>query len=99
MKATGITRPVDPLGRVAVPVELRRSLGIKTDDLMEVFVEGEYIMLKKYESKCIFCGSGEDVVSLHDRSAMRKMHRRNERIISRPEDKIGKVHCKAERTP
>ena len=44
MKATGITRPVDPLGRVVIPVELRRSLGIKTDDLMEVFVEGEYIM-------------------------------------------------------
>ena len=41
MKATGITRPVDPLGRVVIPVELRRSLGIKTDDLMEVVVEGE----------------------------------------------------------
>ena len=67
MKATGITRPVDPLGRVVIPVELRRSLGIKTDDLMEVFVEGEYIMLKKYESKCIFCGSGE-----HDKNVCKK---------------------------
>lgn len=37
MKATGITRPVDPLGRVVIPVELRRSLGIKTDDLLEIF--------------------------------------------------------------
>ena len=72
MKATGITRPVDPLGRVVIPVELRRSLGIKTDDLMEVFVEGEYIMIKKYESKCIFCGSGEDVVSLHDKNVCKK---------------------------
>ena len=72
MKATGITRPVDPLGRVVIPVELRRSLGIKTDDLMEVFVEGEYIMLKKNEIKCIFCGSSEDVVSLHDKTVGKK---------------------------
>ena len=72
MKATGKTRPVDPLGRVVIPVELRRSLGIKTDDLMEVFVEGEYIMLKKNEVKCIFCGSSEDVVSLHDKTVCKK---------------------------
>lgn len=49
MKATGIVRPVDPLGRVVIPVELRRTLGIKTDDSLEVFVDGDYIMLKKYE--------------------------------------------------
>ena len=47
MKATGIVRPVDPLGRVVIPVELRRTLGIKTDDSLEVFVDGDYIMLKK----------------------------------------------------
>ena len=41
MKATGIVRPVDPLGRVVIPVELRRTLGIKTDDSLEVFVDGE----------------------------------------------------------
>ena len=45
MKATGIVRPVDPLGRVVIPVELRRTLDIKTDDSLEVFVDGEYIML------------------------------------------------------
>lgn len=56
MKATGITRPVDPLGRVVIPVELRRSLGIKTDDLMEVFVEGEYIMLMHILRKRRGCG-------------------------------------------
>ncbi len=68
MKATGITRPVDPLGRVVIPVELRRSLDIKTDDLLEVFVEGEYIMLKKNDPACVFCGSKEDVVSVHDKN-------------------------------
>ena len=61
MKATGIVRPVDPLGRVVIPVELRRNLGIKTDDSLEVFVDGDYIMLKKYEPACIFCGNARDV--------------------------------------
>ena len=43
MKATGIVRPVDPLGRVVIPVELRRNLNIKTDDALEVYVDGDYI--------------------------------------------------------
>ena len=68
MKATGIARPVDPLGRVVIPVELRRSLDIKTDDLLEVFVEGEYIMLKKYEKSCIFCGSTEGIVDVRGKN-------------------------------
>jgi transcriptional pleiotropic regulator of transition state genes len=68
MKATGIARPVDPLGRVVIPVELRRSLDIKTDDLLEVFLEGEYIMLKKNEKKCIFCGSTEDIVDVRGKN-------------------------------
>ena len=61
MKSTGIVRPVDPLGRVVIPIELRRTLGISTDDSLEVFVKDDYIMLKKYEPTCIFCGSSEDV--------------------------------------
>ena len=68
MKATGIVRPVDPLGRVVIPVELRRNLGIKTEDSLEVFVDGEYIMLKKYEPACVFCGNEKDVVSNHGKN-------------------------------
>lgn len=68
MKATGIVRPVDPLGRVVIPVELRRTLDIKTDDSLEVFVDGEYIMLKKYEPACIFCGNAKDVVPVHGKN-------------------------------
>ena len=59
MKATGITRPVDPLGRVVIPVELRRSLGIKTDDLLEI---------RKNEPACVFCGKTEDVVDVHGKN-------------------------------
>ena len=68
MKATGIVRPVDPLGRVVIPVELRRTLNIKTDDSLEVFVDGEYIMLKKYEPACIFCGNAKDVENIHGKN-------------------------------
>lgn len=68
MKATGIVRPVDPLGRVVIPVELRRNLGIKTEVSLEVFVDGEYIMLKKYEPACVFCGNVKDVVSIHGKN-------------------------------
>ena len=56
MKATGIVRPVDALGRVVLPVELRRNFNIKTEDSLEIFVEDQFIMLKKYEPACIFCG-------------------------------------------
>ena len=50
MKSTGIVRPVDALGRIVIPIELRRSLDINTDDSLEVFVQDDYIMLKKFES-------------------------------------------------
>ncbi|MCQ2554154.1 MAG: AbrB/MazE/SpoVT family DNA-binding domain-containing protein [Clostridia bacterium] len=68
MKATGIVRPVDPLGRVVIPVELRRTLNIKTDDSLEVFVDGDYIMLKKYEPACVFCGDAKEVVNVRGKN-------------------------------
>ena len=71
MKATGIVRPVDPLGRVVIPVELRRTLNIKTDDSLEVFVDDDYIMLKKYEPACIFCGNAKDVENIHGKNVCR----------------------------
>ena len=71
MKATGIVTPVDPLGRVDIPVELRRTLNIKTDDSLEVFVDGDYIMLKKYEPACIFCGNAKDVENIHGKNVCR----------------------------
>ena len=71
MKATGIVRPVDPLGRVVIPVELRRTLNIKTDDSLEVYVDGDFIMLKKYEPACIFCGNAKDVENIHGKNVCR----------------------------
>lgn len=63
MKSTGVTRRLDSLGRIAVPIELRRTMGIKEKDALEIFVDGDKIILKKYEPACIFCGDAEDVVN------------------------------------
>ncbi|MHB8063382.1 MAG: AbrB/MazE/SpoVT family DNA-binding domain-containing protein [Ruminiclostridium sp.] len=61
MRATGIVRKVDELGRVVLPVELRRTFGIEEKDPLEIYVDGETIILKKYESACIFCENAKDV--------------------------------------
>ena len=61
MKATGIVRKVDELGRIVLPIELRRTLNIDIKDPVEIFVDGDSIMLKKYDPACIFCGSSDNV--------------------------------------
>ncbi|HBK86951.1 MAG TPA: AbrB family transcriptional regulator [Firmicutes bacterium] len=61
MKSTGIVRKVDELGRVVIPIELRRTLGIDEKDSLEIYVDGEKIILRKYEPACIFCGNAENV--------------------------------------
>ena len=61
MKSTGIVRKVDELGRVVLPIELRRTLNIDIKDALEIYVESDSIILKKYEPSCIFCGSSEAV--------------------------------------
>ena len=61
MKATGIVRKLDRLGRIVIPMELRTSFDIKKDDPLEIFVDGNSIVIRKYEPGCIFCGSLENV--------------------------------------
>lgn len=61
MKSTGIVRKVDELGRVVIPIELRRSLDIEIKDALEIFVDEEHIILKKYAPACIFCGQAKGV--------------------------------------
>ncbi len=63
MKSTGIVRKVDELGRVVLPMELRRSLGIAIKDSLEIYVDGSSIILKKYEPACIFCNEADDVIN------------------------------------
>jgi transcriptional pleiotropic regulator of transition state genes len=61
MKSTGIVRKVDELGRIVLPIELRRTLGISEKDSLEIFVDNAQIILKKYEPACIFCGGARNV--------------------------------------
>lgn len=63
MKSTGVVRRLDDLGRIVIPIELRRSLDIKEKDPLEIYVDGEQIILKKYEPDCIFCGDARDVIN------------------------------------
>ena len=62
MKSTGIVRKVDELGRIVLPIELRRNMNIAVKDALEIFVDGETIVLKKYEPADIFTGSMDDLV-------------------------------------
>lgn len=72
MKSTGIVRKLDELGRVVLPIELRRSLDIEERDGLEVFVDDECIILRKYQPTCIFCGTAIDTAKFKDKSICRE---------------------------
>lgn len=59
MKSTGIVRKVDELGRIVLPVELRKTMNINIKDPLEIFVEGKQIILQKYEESCFLCGNND----------------------------------------
>ena len=68
MKSTGIVRKVDELGRIVLPIELRRTLDIAERDELEIYLDDDKGVLKKYEPSCIFCGSSCGLVSYHGRN-------------------------------
>ena len=61
MKATGIVRKVDELGRIVLPIEMRRTLDIGEKDALEIYVEGSSVILKKYKPSCVFCDATKDI--------------------------------------
>ena len=61
MKSTGIVRKVDELGRIVLPIEMRRTLDIAERDALEIYVEGSSVILRKYRPSCIFCDATNDV--------------------------------------
>ena len=67
MKSTGIVRKVDELGRIVLPIEMRRTLDIAEKDTLEVYVEGDSIILRKYQDACVFCDSVRDLVNYKGR--------------------------------
>lgn len=75
MKSTGIIRSIDNLGRIVLPKELRTSFGITTDTPLEIFTEGDTIVLRQYHpaGSCVLCGdmAGHDMVVLHGKTICR----------------------------
>ena len=72
MKSTGIVRQMDSLGRIVLPIELRRTLDIAQRDSLEIYVDENSIILKKYQPACIFCGDATDVIRYRDKVICRK---------------------------
>lgn len=68
MKSTGIVRRVDELGRIVLPIELRRTLDIAERDSMEIYVSDDSIILKKYHPTCIFCGSSKNITVFKEKN-------------------------------
>ncbi|MBO4331144.1 MAG: AbrB/MazE/SpoVT family DNA-binding domain-containing protein [Oscillospiraceae bacterium] len=71
MKTTGIVRQMDSLGRIVLPIELRRTLDIAERDYLEIYVEGNRIILKKYAPSCVFCGKTEGIVEFSGKNVCR----------------------------
>ncbi|MDR1736353.1 MAG: AbrB/MazE/SpoVT family DNA-binding domain-containing protein [Oscillospiraceae bacterium] len=72
MKATGITRKIDDLGRIVLPIELRRTLAIEEKDVLEIYVEGDSVILKKYEPTCVFCGEANNLINYRGKNVCPK---------------------------
>lgn len=67
MRSTGIVRKLDELGRIVLPIEIRKTMDIKDKDGVEIFVDDNKIILKKYTPACIFCGSNDNVTTFKDK--------------------------------
>ena len=67
MKSTGVVRKLDDLGRIVIPIELRRTMDSGLRDTLEIFVEDDKIILKKYHPACIFCNDARDVIYYKDK--------------------------------
>ena len=72
MKSTGIIRRVDELGRVVIPIEIRTQFSISEKDPMEIYVDGNSIILKKYQPNCIFCGNSKKLINFEGKLICKK---------------------------
>ena len=83
MNSTGIVRKVDELGRVVIPIELRRTLSINEKDALEIYVDTDKIILRKYEPtcSCVFCGNADNVTQFRGKNicsdCIKEMHKKH----------------------
>lgn len=67
MKATGVIRRIDELGRIVIPKEIRQTMDINEKDPLEIFTDNGRIILQKYANVCVFCGNAEDLAVFQDK--------------------------------
>lgn len=72
MKSTGIVRKVDELGRIVLPMELRRVLDIENKEGLEIFTDNDSIILRKYEPACVFCGGYNEITAFKGKKVCRE---------------------------
>ncbi len=78
--ATSVVRPVDSLGRTVIPMEVRKMLSLPMKAAMQIFVDGDSIVLKEYDEKCIFCASSDELADF-----------KNKKICSACKEQIAKL--------
>ena len=66
MKSTGVVRRIDELGRFVLPAEIRKTLGINLGDQLEIHIDKDAVILKKYSPNCMFCGGTQEIKSFAD---------------------------------
>ncbi|MBQ2941384.1 MAG: AbrB/MazE/SpoVT family DNA-binding domain-containing protein [Clostridia bacterium] len=72
MKSTGIVREIDALGRIVLPKSIRKVYNLKERDGVEIFTEGDMIILKKYAPFCVFCGEQENLTLYKEKNICKK---------------------------
>ena len=72
MKSTGIVRKLDELGRITLPIEIRRNFDIKEKDALEIYVDNEQIILKKYQPADIFTGNMDDLIDYYGKKVSKQ---------------------------
>ncbi|KOR24163.1 AbrB/MazE/SpoVT family DNA-binding domain-containing protein [Clostridium sp. L74] len=72
MRSTGVVRKMDQLGRIVFPKELRRNLNLEEGDGLEIYTEGEQIILKKYAPACIFCGEASEIINFKGKNICKR---------------------------
>ena len=72
MKSIGIVRKIDTVARIVLPIELRKTLNITNDSSLEIFVDEDKIVLKKYQPACVFCGSSDGIRQIKGKNVCAK---------------------------
>ena len=77
-------RFLNVVGRIVLPIELRRTLNLEVRDPVEIFIEGDAIVLRKYNAACLFCGATRDLLSYRGksvcRSCLRQLRKETEQL-------------------